>query len=98
MEAIPGDQGWGKPSPNYGKLKALFILAILGLSAFYLAVLYLGAHPKVSYAYRLYYLDLKTRNWNRNQTLAYVPGTRMDMVVDRPDQLARGTCIRRRLL
>ena len=71
------------------KLKALFILAILGLSAFYLAVLYLGAHPKVSYAYRLYYLDLKTRNWNRNQTLAYVPGTRMDMVVDRPWILTR---------
>ena len=71
------------------KLKALFILAILGLSAYYLAVLYLAAHPKVSYAYRLYYLELATRNWNRNQTLAYIPGTRMDMVVDRPWILTR---------
>lgn len=70
-------------------LKALFILAILGLSAYYMTVLYLAAHPKVSYAYRLYYLEMKTRFWNRNQTLAYIPGTRLDMVNDRPWILTR---------
>jgi hypothetical protein len=50
-------------------LKAFIILTLLGLSAYYLAVLYLAAHPNVSYAYRLYYLEMKTRFWNRNQTL-----------------------------
>ncbi len=70
-------------------LKALIILAICGLSAYYLAVLYLATHPQVSYAYRLYYLEMKTRFWNRNQTLAYVPGTRFDMVNDRAWILSR---------
>lgn len=70
-------------------LKALIILAILGLSAYYLAVLYLATHPSVSYAYRLYYLEMKTRFWNRNQTLAYIPGTRFDMVNDRAWILSR---------
>ena len=34
-------------------LKLFIILAVLGLSAYYLVVLYLAAHPNVSYAYRL---------------------------------------------
>ena len=70
-------------------LKALIILAILGLSAYYLAVLYLATHPSVSYAYRLYYLEMKTRFWNRNQTLAYIPGTRFDFTKERPWILSR---------
>lgn len=49
-------------------VKVLFLLALVGLSAFYLAVLQLARHPDVSYAYRLYYMELKTRFWNRNQT------------------------------
>lgn len=70
-------------------VKALFILALLCLSAYYLAVLYLARHPDVSYAYRMYYLEMKTRYWNRNQTLAYVPGYQFDMVNDRAWILSR---------
>ena len=70
-------------------LKAFIILTLLGLSAYYLAVLYLAAHPNVSYAYRLYYLEMKTRFWNRNQTLAYIPGTRFDFTKERPWILSR---------
>lgn len=70
-------------------LKAIIILTLLGLSAYYLAVLYLAAHPDVSYAYRLYYLEMKTRFWNRNQTLAYIPGTRFDFTKERPWILSR---------
>ena len=70
-------------------VKVLFLLALVGLSAFYLAVLKLARHPDVSYAYRLYYMELKTRFWNRNQTLAYVPGMRFDMVNDRAWILSR---------
>jgi len=71
------------------KLKALFVLAILALSAFYLAVLFLAAHPKVSMAYRMYYLEMKTKFWNRNQTLAYIPGTPIDLVIERSFYLTR---------
>lgn len=71
------------------KLKALFILAILALSAFYLAVLYQAAHPKVSMAYRMYYLEMKTKFWNRNQSLAYIPGTPIDLVKERAFYLTR---------
>lgn len=70
-------------------LKAFIILTVLILSAYYLAVLYLAAHPNVSYAYRLYYLEMKTRFWNRNQTLAYIPGTRFDFTKERPWILSR---------
>lgn len=70
-------------------LKLFIILAVLGLSAYYLVVLYLAAHPNVSYAYRLYYLEMKTRFWNRNQTLAYIPGTRFDFTQERPWILSR---------
>lgn len=70
-------------------VKTLIILAILGLSAYYLAILYLAAHPKVSYAYRMYYLEFKTRFWNRNQTLAYIPGTKFEMTIDRAWILSR---------
>lgn len=64
-------------------LKFLFILTFLGLSAFYLYVLYLAKHPNVSMAYRMYYLEQKTRIWNRNQSLAYIPGTLMDLTTYR---------------
>ena len=70
-------------------VKAFFILALLCLSAYYLVVLYLARHPDVSYAYRMYYLEMKTRYWNRNQTLAYIPGYRFDMVNDRAWILSR---------
>lgn len=60
-------------------LKFLFIIAFLGLSAFYLYVLYLAKHPSVSMAYRMYYLEQKTRIWDRNQTLGYIPGVVMDL-------------------
>ena len=70
-------------------LKAFIILTVLVLSAYYLVVLYLAAHPNVSYAYRLYYLEMKTRFWNRNQTLAYIPGTRIDLTPERPRILSR---------
>ncbi len=71
------------------KLKALFILLILALSAFYLGVLYLAAHPNVSMAYRMYYLEMKTKFWSRNQTLAYIPGTPIDLVTERAFYLTR---------
>ena len=40
-----------------------FLAAILALSGFYLYTLYLAAHPNVSLAYKLYYLEGKTRFW-----------------------------------
>lgn len=58
-------------------VKFIFILTFLALSAFYLYVLYLTKHPNVSLAYRMYYIEQKTRIWDRNQTLAYIPGTEM---------------------
>jgi hypothetical protein len=64
-------------------VKFIFILTFLALSAFYLYVLYLAKHPDVSMAYRMYYLEKKTRIWNRNQTLAYIPGTLMDLTNER---------------
>ena len=64
-------------------VKFLFILAFLSLSAFYLYVLYLAKHPDTSMAYRMYYLEKKTRVWNRNQSLAYIPGTVMDLANER---------------
>jgi hypothetical protein len=64
-------------------VKFFFILTFLALSAFYLYVLYLTKHPDVSMAYRMYYLDKKTHIWNRNQTLAYIPGTLMDLTNER---------------
>ena len=70
-------------------LQAFIILTVLILSAYYLVVIYLAAHPNVSYAYRLYYLEMKTRFWNRNQTLAYIPGTRFDFTKERPWILSR---------
>ncbi len=64
-------------------VKFIFILTFLGLSAFYLYVLYLAKHPDVSMAYRMYYLEKKTRIWDRNQSLAYIPGTLMDLTNER---------------
>ncbi|WP_152536732.1 hypothetical protein [Tolumonas lignilytica] len=34
-------------------------------------------------AYRMYYLDKKTHIWDRNQTLAYIPGSLMDLTNER---------------
>lgn len=70
-------------------MKLAMVALVLLLSGYYLTVLYLAAHPKVSLAYRYYYLDLKTRFWSRYQTLAYVPGTPLDLVVDRAPYLTR---------
>ncbi len=64
-------------------VKFLFILTFLGLSAFYLYVLYLAKHPDVSMAYRMYYLEKKTHIWDRNQSLAYIPGVLMDLSNER---------------
>ena len=64
-------------------VKFLFILTFLALSAFYLYVLYLAKHPDVSMAYRMYYLEKKTRIWDRNQSLAYIPGVLMDLTNER---------------
>ncbi|GAA4501215.1 hypothetical protein [Pseudaeromonas paramecii] len=70
-------------------MKVAMLALLLALSGYYLAVLYLAAHPKVSLAYRYYYLELKTRFWSRYQTLAYVPGAPMDLVVERVPFLTR---------
>jgi hypothetical protein len=64
-------------------VKFFFILMFLTLSAFYLYVLYLTKHPNVSMAYRMYYLEQKTHIWSRNQTLAYIPETVMDLMNER---------------
>lgn len=64
-------------------VKFIFILTFLGLSAFYLYVLYLAKHPDVSMAYRMYYLEKKIRIWDRNQSLAYIPGTLMNLTNER---------------
>ena len=58
-------------------VKLIFIITFLALSGFYLYVLYLAKHPNVSMAYRMYYIEQKTRIWDRNQSLAYIPGTEM---------------------
>jgi len=70
-------------------MKVAMMALLLALSGYYLAVLYLAAHPKVSLAYRYYYLELKTHFWSRYQTLAYVPGALMDLVVERVPYLTR---------
>ena len=46
-----------------------FLAAILALSGFYLYTLYLAAHPNVSLAYKLYYLEGKTRFWEHNSSM-----------------------------
>lgn len=62
------------------RVKFLFVLLFLALSCFYLYVLYLSTKPQVSMTYKMYYLEQKTHFWNRNQTLAYIPGTEMNLI------------------
>ncbi|MFM4701900.1 hypothetical protein [Aeromonas bivalvium] len=56
-----------------------FITAILALSGFYLYTLYLAAHPDVSLAYRLYYLEGKTRFWEHNSSMTYRVGNELNL-------------------
>jgi hypothetical protein len=56
-----------------------FIAAILALSGFYLYTLYLAAHPNVSLAYRLYYLEGKTRFWEHNSSMTYRVGNELNL-------------------
>lgn len=56
-----------------------FLTAILALSGFYLYTLYLAAHPNVSLAYKLYYLEGKTRFWEHNSSMTYQPGNELNL-------------------
>ena len=56
-----------------------FLAAILALSGFYLYTLYLAAHPNVSLAYKLYYLEGKTRFWEHNSSMTYQPGNELNL-------------------
>lgn len=56
-----------------------FLTAILALSGFYLYTLYLAAHPNVSLAYKLYYLEGKTRFWEHNSSMTYQPGHELNL-------------------
>jgi hypothetical protein len=55
------------------------LTAIVALSGFYLHILYLAAHPTVSLAYRLYYLDGKTRFWEHNSSMIYQSGHQLNL-------------------
>ena len=55
-----------------------FLTAIMALSGFYLYTLYLAAHPNVSLAYKLYYLEGKTRFWEHNSSMTYQPGNELN--------------------
>ncbi|MGL4715960.1 MAG: hypothetical protein ACRCWL_08660, partial [Aeromonas sp.] len=56
-----------------------FFAAIMALSGFYLYTLYLAAHPNVSLAYKLYYLENKTRFWEHNSSMTYQPGNELNL-------------------
>jgi len=56
-----------------------FLTAIMALSGFYLYTLYLAAHPNVSLAYKLYYLEGKTRFWEHNSSMTYQPGNELNL-------------------
>ncbi|PJG59500.1 hypothetical protein [Aeromonas cavernicola] len=56
-----------------------FLTAILALSGFYLYTLYLAAHPNVSLAYKLYYLEGKTRFWEHNSSMTYQSGNELNL-------------------
>ncbi|MGL5031544.1 MAG: hypothetical protein ACRC8Q_13930 [Aeromonas sp.] len=56
-----------------------FLTAILALSGFYLYTLYLATHPNVSLAYKLYYLEGKTRFWEHNSSMTYQPGNELNL-------------------
>ncbi|MGL4250497.1 MAG: hypothetical protein ACRCR1_07590 [Aeromonas sp.] len=56
-----------------------FLTAIMALSCFYLYTLYLAAHPNVSLAYRLYYMEGKTRFWEHNSSMTYQLGNELNL-------------------
>ncbi|MGF1750398.1 MULTISPECIES: hypothetical protein [Vibrio] len=48
--------------------RPLTLLMLVTLSSFYLWTLYLAAHPNVTVAYQVYYIDKKTHYWAKANT------------------------------
>ncbi len=57
--------------------RAATLLAVLVLGGFYLAVLWLGRHPRVDELYRLYYVENRLMFWNQGEGIDYRPGERL---------------------
>jgi hypothetical protein len=61
------------------KYEKYVLVSCLGiLCCFYLYVVYLAQHPKVSEPYRLYYIDKKLLNWSNGAGLLYHVGDVID--------------------
>jgi hypothetical protein len=61
--------------------KHLSIIAILILGSFYLYGFWLSAHPNVSLAYRLYFIEQKLLRWSKPGILDFNPGATLDFRV-----------------
>jgi hypothetical protein len=63
------------------------------LCCFYLYVMYLVQHPKVSDLYRLYYIDKKLLNWSKGDGLLYHVGDVIDFTKPVPYLSRKGWSI-----
>ena len=61
--------------------KHLSIIAILILGSFYLYGFWLSAHPNVSLAYRLYFIEQNLLRWSKPGILDFNPGVTLDFRV-----------------
>ena len=60
------------------------LIVILTMGLYYVYVLDLNRHRKVSDSYRYYYLDKKLRFWNKYQSMYVIPGHVYDTTIERP--------------
>lgn len=64
--------------PPYFRRRGFFLFAAASLVAYYAVVAWLTTHPRVEWAYRLYYVERRLVTWPKSGSLAYRLGEVLD--------------------